>query len=91
IAHFPGTVDHILSEYTRVTTEGGRLSDVLSGYIDPDDGIAAPAEVPPPVDPKAAKPEGDDDEEEKEEGATEEEEEVESGPDPIIAAARFGA
>jgi RNA polymerase primary sigma factor len=41
IAHFPGTVDHILSEYTRVTTEGGRLSDVLSGYIDPDDGIAA--------------------------------------------------
>ncbi|MEB0042554.1 MULTISPECIES: RNA polymerase sigma factor RpoD [unclassified Pseudomonas] len=91
IAHFPGTVDHILSEYTRVTTEGGRLSDVLSGYIDPDDGIAAPAEVPPPVDPKAAKPEGDDEEEEKEEGATEEEEEVESGPDPIIAAARFGA
>lgn len=39
IAHFPGTVDHILAEYTRVTTEGGRLSDVLSGYIDPDDGI----------------------------------------------------
>ncbi|WP_297842728.1 RNA polymerase sigma factor RpoD [Pseudomonas sp.] len=91
IAHFPGTVDHILSEYTRVTTEGGRLSDVLSGYIDPDDGIAAPAEVPPPVDPKAAKPEGDDDEEEDKEGATDEEEEVESGPDPIIAAARFGA
>jgi RNA polymerase primary sigma factor len=41
IAHFPGTVDHILSEYDRVTTEGGRLSDVLSGYIDPDDNIAA--------------------------------------------------
>src|SRR5689334_23516085 len=56
IAHFPGTVDHILSEYTRVTTEGGRLSDVLSGYIDPDDGIAPPAaEVPPPIDAKAVK------------------------------------
>jgi RNA polymerase primary sigma factor len=62
IAHFPGTVDHILSEYTRVTTEGGRLSDVLSGYIDPDDGIAPPAaEVPPPIDPKAAKADDDDD------------------------------
>ncbi|EGH42082.1 RNA polymerase sigma factor RpoD, partial [Pseudomonas syringae pv. pisi str. 1704B] len=48
IAHFPGTVDHILSEYTRVTSEGGRLSDVLSGYIDPDDGIAPPAEVTQP-------------------------------------------
>ncbi|MES2871457.1 MAG: RNA polymerase sigma factor RpoD [Pseudomonadota bacterium] len=92
IAHFPGTVDHILSEYTRVTTEGGRLSDVLSGYIDPDDGIAPPAaEVPPPVDPKTAKAaEGDDEEEEKDE-ATDEEEEVESGPDPIVAAQRFGA
>jgi len=92
IAHFPGTVDHILSEYTRVTTEGGRLSDVLSGYIDPDDGIAPPAEVPPPVDPKAAKAaEGDEDEEEKDETATDDEEEVESGPDPIIAQQRFGA
>ena len=90
IAHFPGTVDHILSEYTRVTTEGGRLSDVLSGYIDPDDGIAPPAaEVPPPVDTKV-KAEGDDEEDDKEEAA-EEEEEVESGPDPIIAAQRFGA
>ncbi|MBS5841840.1 MAG: sigma-70 family RNA polymerase sigma factor, partial [Pseudomonas sp.] len=91
IAHFPGTVDHILSEYTRVTTEGGRLSDVLSGYIDPDDGITPPAaEVPPPVDPKTAKAEGDDEEEEKDD-ATDDEEEVESGPDPIIAAQRFGA
>ncbi|KMM84559.1 RNA polymerase, sigma 70 subunit, RpoD [Pseudomonas taetrolens] len=92
IAHFPGTVDHILSEYTRVTTEGGRLSDVLSGYIDPDDGIAPPAaEVPPPVDPKTAKAAEGDDEEEEKDDSTDEEEEVESGPDPIIAAQRFGA
>ena len=90
IAHFPGTVDHILSEYDRVTSEGGRLSDVLSGYIDPDDGIAPPAEVPPPVDPKAAKAEeGDDDEEES--GDSDDEEETESGPDPVVAQQRFGA
>ena len=91
IAHFPGTVEYILGEYDRVTVEGGRLSDVLSGYIDPDDGIAPPAEVPPPVDPKApAKAEGDEDEDEEKEGA-EEEEETESGPDPEIARQRFGA
>ncbi|WP_213881741.1 RNA polymerase sigma factor RpoD [Pseudomonas sp. dw_358] len=91
IAHFPGTVEHILSEYDRVTTEGGRLSDVLSGYIDPDDGIAPPAEVPPPVDPKApAAAPADDDEEETAE-ASDDEEEAESGPDPVIAAQRFGA
>lgn len=92
IAHFPGTVDYILGEYDRVTTEGGRLSDVLSGYIDPDDGIAPPAEVPPPVDPKApAKADAEDDEEEEKEGASDEEEEVESGPDPVVAQQRFGA
>ncbi|MGC5699644.1 RNA polymerase sigma factor RpoD [Pseudomonas sp. NFXW11] len=89
IAHFPGTVDHILSEYDRVTSEGGRLSDVLSGYIDPDDGITPPAaEVPPPVD-KTAKEEDDSDDEEAE--SSDDEEEAESGPDPVIAAQRFGA
>ncbi|MFK8330453.1 RNA polymerase sigma factor RpoD [Pseudomonas sp. BJa5] len=91
IAHFPGTVEYILSEYDRVTSEGGRLSDVLSGYIDPDDGIAPPAEVPPPLDAKApAKAEADDDEDEEKEGG-EEEEEAESGPDPEVARQRFGA
>ena len=91
IAHFPGTVEYILSEYDRVTAEGGRLSDVLSGYIDPDDGIAPPAEVPPPVDPKApAKAEADDEEDEEKEGS-DDEEEAESGPDPVVAQQRFGA
>src|SRR5450830_1569656 len=74
IAHFPGTVDHI-----------------LSGYIDPDDGIAPPAaEVPPPVDAKAVKADDDTDDEEAE-ASTDDEEEAESGPDPVIAAQRFGA
>ncbi len=90
IAHFPGTVEHILSEYARVTTEGGRLSDVLSGYIDPDDGITPPAaEIPPPVDNKSAKE--DDDSEEEDGESSDDEEETESGPDPIVAAQRFGA
>ncbi|MGE8467085.1 RNA polymerase sigma factor RpoD [Pseudomonas putida] len=90
IAHFPGTVDHILSEYDRVTTEGGRLSDVLSGYIDPDDNIAAPTEeVPVPGAKAAAAKEESDDEEESEE--SDDEEEAESGPDPVVAAQRFGA
>ncbi|EJN39557.1 RNA polymerase sigma factor RpoD [Pseudomonas sp. NPDC089395] len=91
IAHFPGTVDYILGEYDRVTTEGGRLSDVLSGYIDPDDNIAAPTEeVPIPGAKAAAAKEESDDEEESEE-SSDDEEEAESGPDPVVAAQRFGA
>ncbi|WP_060484780.1 RNA polymerase sigma factor RpoD [Pseudomonas sp. NBRC 111123] len=91
IAHFPGTVDYILGEYDRVTAEGGRLSDVLSGYIDPDDNIAAPTEEVPVPGAKApaAKEESDDEDEESEGG--DDEEETESGPDPAVAAQRFGA
>ncbi|WP_449430150.1 RNA polymerase sigma factor RpoD [Pseudomonas putida] len=91
IAHFPGTVDYILSEYDRVTTEGGRLSDVLSGYIDPDDNIAAPTEEVPVPGAKAAVAKEESDDEEEESEGSDDEEETESGPDPVVAAQRFGA
>ncbi|APU32120.1 RNA polymerase sigma factor RpoD [Ectopseudomonas alcaliphila JAB1] len=90
IAHFPGTVDGILAEYTRVTTEGGRLAEILSGYIDPDDG-SVPDEAAAPVPVKeGAAAEASDDEEEDESG-DDEEEEGDGGPDPEEAARRFTA
>ncbi|MGF0335053.1 RNA polymerase sigma factor RpoD [Ectopseudomonas toyotomiensis] len=90
IAHFPGTVDGILAEYTRVTTEGGRLAEVLSGYIDPDDGsVPDEAATPVPVKEGAAAEESDD--EEEDESGDDEEEEGDGGPDPEEAARRFTA
>ncbi|MGE6531069.1 RNA polymerase sigma factor RpoD [Pseudomonas sp. NPDC077382] len=93
IAHFPGTVDSILADYDRVTSEGGRLSDILSGYIDPDDdGAAGPqAEVEPATPQAAAKPAGDDKDDEDEDDSDSEEEEGDGGPDPEVARIRFGA
>ncbi|MGE6662089.1 RNA polymerase sigma factor RpoD [Pseudomonas sp. NPDC077408] len=93
IAHFPGTVDGILADYERVTTEGGRLSDILSGYIDPDDdGAAGPqAEVEPVAPQAAAKPAGDDKDDEEEDDSDSDEEEGDGGPDPEVARVRFGA
>ncbi|WP_348659095.1 RNA polymerase sigma factor RpoD, partial [uncultured Stutzerimonas sp.] len=93
IAHFPGTVDSILADYDRVTTEGGRLSDILSGYIDPDDdGAAGPqAEVEPVAPQAAAKPAGDDKDDEEEDDSDSDEEEGDGGPDPEVARVRFGA
>ncbi|BCD86234.1 RNA polymerase sigma factor RpoD [Pseudomonas solani] len=91
IAHFPGTVDSILSEYHRVTTEGGRLSDVLAGYIDPDDG-SVPAEEVEPVVPKEESAAKEKDEDEEEEGESDDaEEEGDGGPDPEEALRRFTA
>ncbi|TBU82392.1 RNA polymerase sigma factor RpoD [Phytopseudomonas dryadis] len=90
IAHFPGTVDSILAEYTRVTTEGGRLVEVLSGYIDPDDG-SVPAEAAAPV-PAADGAAADDKDDEEEDGdSDDEEEEGDGGPDPEEALRRFTA
>jgi RNA polymerase primary sigma factor len=84
IAHFPGTVETILAEYERVTTEGGRLSDIFNGYIDPDDDTPQ-AEVEP-VEPEiiADAVAGDD-------GEEAEEEEGDGGPDPEEALRRFTA
>ncbi len=92
IAHFPGTVDSILADYERVTTEGGRLSDILSGYIDPDDdGAAGPQEVEPETPQTTAKPAADDKDDEEEVDSDSEEEEGDGGPDPEVARMRFGA
>ena len=92
IANFPGSVESILAEYQRVTTEGGRLSDILSGYIDPDDGtLPAESDVQLPAAKEAA-PAAEEDEEEDEEGKAEStDEEGDGGPDPEEAARRFGA
>ncbi|NQD81172.1 RNA polymerase sigma factor RpoD [Pseudomonas seleniipraecipitans] len=89
IAHFPGTVDGILAEYTRVTTEGGRLVEVLSGYIDPDDGIV-PAEAAAPV-PATTDAATEKDDEEEDGDSDDEEEEGDGGPDPEEALRRFTA
>src|SRR6218665_2711488 len=89
IAFFPGTVDGILAEYQRITSEGGRLSDILSGYIDPDDGSVPAEEVP--VDLKSAAPAAEAAEDEEESDGDDEEEEGDGGPDPEEAARSFGA
>ncbi len=92
MAHFPGIVDGILAEYQRVSTEGGRLTDVFNGYIDPDDGTLPAEEVAPVIAKPAAPAAKDKDDDEEEETETEEaEEEGDGGPDPEEALRRFTA
>jgi RNA polymerase primary sigma factor len=92
ISMFPGTVDGILADYHRVVEESGRLTEIFSGYIDPDDdglsGGAPAAEPTPAPAAKAEKGEKDDEEEEDDDTA---EEEGDGGPDPEVARLRFTA
>ncbi|HBP5003867.1 TPA: RNA polymerase sigma factor RpoD [Pseudomonas aeruginosa] len=92
IAQFPGTVDSILADYNRIVAEGGRLSDVLSGYIDPDDG-SLPAEEVEPVNLKddSADSIEKDDEEEESDDSSDSDDEGDGGPDPEEARLRFTA
>ncbi|KXC38117.1 RNA polymerase subunit sigma-70 [Pseudomonas aeruginosa] len=92
IAQFPGTVDSILADYNRIVAEGGRLSDVLSGYIDPDGG-SLPAEEVEPVNLKddSADSKEKDDEEEESDDSSDSDDEGDGGPDPEEARLRFTA
>ncbi|WP_136066179.1 RNA polymerase sigma factor RpoD [Modicisalibacter radicis] len=89
LAYLPGAVESILEAYdaTQDEEQPGRLSDLFSGFIDPDEGIpgVAEAEVPEEVpSDDDAESDGDDDDD-----TEAEEEESSGGPDPEEARARF--
>ncbi len=86
LAQFPGSVDEILEAYNRAVQEEGRLSDIFSGYIDPDSEIARAA---PAVETEAAESDDDDDDEDDSDDSSDDEKE--RGPDPEEAKLRFGA
>ncbi len=97
IALWPGCIDLVLSEYDATTSGEKRLTDVISGYLDPnDDGAAGETEQPPlpSAAVKANSADGEDELDEEEAGAEEsesEEEDPASSLDPVLAAERFDA
>src|SRR5512139_1575079 len=90
IAYFPGAIEQVLREYDLVATEERRLSDILTGYLEPADEVPAATPAEPAGKPgakKAAAATDDEEEEESEDGS--DTDEVESGPDPELARQRF--
>ncbi|MEH6563855.1 MAG: RNA polymerase sigma factor RpoD [Halopseudomonas sp.] len=94
ISMFPGTVDDILADYARVTEEGGRLSDIFSGYIDPDDdGLSGTdnAEIPTAAAKDEKKSDDDNDDDDDSDDDDSSDDEGDGGPDPEVARMRFTA
>lgn len=79
IGHFPRSIETLLLLYAKVEAEEMRLTDLISGFIDPDavEEIPTPAVVNRGAD---AQKKTDDDEEE---------EEIDTGPDPEEAREHF--
>ncbi|WP_210395663.1 RNA polymerase sigma factor RpoD [Motiliproteus sediminis] len=75
IAYYPGSIPLVLEAYDQALSEEGRLTDLLNGFIDPDDEITPPA---------AQKSSDDDDENDDDDDANE------GGPDPEEVKRRFG-
>jgi RNA polymerase primary sigma factor len=87
LAHYPATLQQLLTSYEQVKAGQGRLVDVIVGFIDPN----APDVIAQPQNPtKMDLVEESEETEETEEGEDgEAEEAVDTGPDPEEAARRF--
>src|SRR5690554_5618200 len=84
VAHFPGTVGTVIQAYDRIIENEGRITDIITGFLDPDD--AEPFMPEPPPKPETSSDDTSDDDAEDDD---EEEEEPESGPDPEETRLRF--
>ncbi|AWM79787.1 RNA polymerase sigma factor RpoD [Gammaproteobacteria bacterium ESL0073] len=93
IVHFPGPVEHIIAEYQRITEGGGRLSDLLIGYIDAETKELTDEEMLLDIKEKeiVAKDDDDDENEDDEESSDSDAEDGDGGPDPEEARIRFTA
>ncbi len=86
LAHFPGVAQSILDKYDTAVEEEGRLSDILSGFVDPDDDNA---EIPESSTDEEVEVEADVDVDEDDDETSDDEEEGEKGPDPEIVRVRM--
>jgi RNA polymerase primary sigma factor len=79
VSYYPGAVQDILDDYALVATEERRLSDILIGYLNPED-VVPPAAQQAAIQAAAAAKENNDDDDVDDEP---------TGPDPVEAEKRF--
>jgi RNA polymerase primary sigma factor len=86
IAFWPGAVENVMNEYDLIEKGERRLSDVISGWLDPFEAEVQEVEVDLPIKEKTTDVIEDD---EAETSDTTEEEETNTGIDPEVARQRF--
>ncbi len=88
LVYYPGAVAHIIAAYKKTLEEdGGRLSDVITGFLDP---MAEATPQPAPVQQeKASSDDKDDDDEDDDDDSDDDDSDDEGGPDPEMARLRF--
>ncbi|MEE4249824.1 MAG: RNA polymerase sigma factor region1.1 domain-containing protein, partial [Alcanivoracaceae bacterium] len=99
VAYWPGVIETVVAEFDKVATEERRLSDIIAGYLDPNDDGAAAATTgnhngsnnsdelsfAAKAKAKAAGEETDDDDSDSDDDSDEDD----GSLDPVLAAERF--
>ncbi|QHS10826.1 RNA polymerase sigma factor RpoD [Sinimarinibacterium sp. NLF-5-8] len=86
MAQYPETVAILLDAYEAHKQGNKKLTEILTGFFDPN----APDEPPPPPPAPAVSSKADDDDEEEDEDDKDKEEETpDTGPDPVLVAENF--
>ncbi|RTZ14947.1 RNA polymerase sigma factor RpoD [Vibrio aquaticus] len=92
VAEYPGTIPYILEQFDKVQAEELRLTDLITGFVDPDaDETAAPTATHIGSELAESDLKAEDAEEEAEESDDDEEEEEDTGIDPELALEKFTA
>ena len=90
LAYWPGAVQKVMNEYDLVETEERRLSDVISGWLDPAEYVEPAKQVAAPVTEEVAeKAEDKDKDDDEDDDSVSDDEEGNSGIDPEEARVRF--
>ncbi|OCH77611.1 RNA polymerase sigma factor RpoD [Vibrio breoganii] len=88
VAEFPGTIPYVLEQFDKVQAEELRLTDIISGFVDPDDdGTTAPTATH--VGSELAETDLKEEDSNDADDDEDEEEEEDTGIDPELALERF--
>ncbi len=82
VAHFPGTTGTVIQAYERIIENEGRISDIVTGFLDPDD-------AEPFMGEDTADTSSDDSDSSSDDDDDDSEEETDNGPDPEETRLRF--
>eukprot|EP00163_Fabomonas_tropica_P028854 TRINITY_DN597_c0_g7_i2.p1 TRINITY_DN597_c0_g7~~TRINITY_DN597_c0_g7_i2.p1 ORF type:complete len:619 (-),score=176.05 TRINITY_DN597_c0_g7_i2:544-2400(-) len=85
VAHFPGTAGTVIQAYDRIIENEGRISDIVTGFLDPDDAAPFMGEETPPAEETAEESDSDADDDDDDSS----EDDNDNGPDPEETRLRF--
>ncbi len=92
VAEYPGTIPYILEQFDKVQAEELRLTDVINGFVDPnEDETAAPTATHIGSELSESDLEDEDEEDADSDDDSEDEEEEDTGIDPELALEKFTA